>query len=148
MTCQGLVKNYEQLIVTRVLLGVFEAGFFPASTYLITTWYCRFEVQTRMAIFYAAACIASAFSGVLAAAIENMDGISGVRGWRWIFILEGIATVVAGALTPWILPDSPGSCSFLNNDQKNFILRRLESDSGANGTKIGVSEPFDRKYLM
>jgi MFS family permease len=47
MTLQGVIQNYHHLIITRVLLGFFEAGFFPAATYLLTTWYCRFEVQTR-----------------------------------------------------------------------------------------------------
>ncbi|KAF9888592.1 hypothetical protein FE257_008524 [Aspergillus nanangensis] len=147
MTCQGLVKNYHHLIVTRVLLGVFESGFFPAASYLVTTWYCRFEVQTRMAVFYAAASIASAFSGLLAFAIEKMNGVGGLEGWRWIFIIEGIATVLVAVCTPWLLVDSPESCSFLSPEEKQFITQRLAHDSGHTGTEVGTSEKFEWAYL-
>ena len=90
---QGIIKDYNGLIITRTLLGLTESGFFPAATYLLTTWYCRFELQTRLAVFYSAASLAGAFSGLLAFAIQKMDGIAGLEGWRWIFILEGILTV-------------------------------------------------------
>lgn len=86
MTLQGIVQGYNGLIITRTLLGVFEAGFFPAATYLLTTWYARFEVQTRLAIFFSAASLAGAFSGLLAFAIEKMDGVGNYSGWRWIFV--------------------------------------------------------------
>lgn len=66
MTLMSLVNTYEQLIVCRVLLGMCEAGFFPAAAYIVTTWYCRFEVQRRMSVFYSASAMAGAFSGILA----------------------------------------------------------------------------------
>lgn len=72
MTLQGIVQGYYGLIATRVMLGVCEAGFFPAATYVVSTWYCRFEVQRRLAVFYSAAALAGAFSGLLAYAIINM----------------------------------------------------------------------------
>lgn len=84
MTCQGIVKDYKQLYVTRILLGLTEAGFFPAASYLLTTWYCRFEVQTRLAVFFSAASMAGAFSGLLAFGIEKMNGVAGLEGWRWM----------------------------------------------------------------
>jgi MFS family permease len=90
MTLQGIVKGYNGLIVTRTLLGLSESGFFPAATYLLTTWYCRFEVQTRLAIFFSAASMAGAFSGLLAFAIENMDGVAGLGGWRWYVLTESL----------------------------------------------------------
>lgn len=66
MTLQGIVKSYEGLIATRLMLGVAEAGFFPAAAYTITTWYCRFEVQSRLSVFYSASAMAGGFSGILA----------------------------------------------------------------------------------
>lgn len=84
MTMQGLVQNYHGIIITRTLLGLTECGFFPAATYLLTTWYCRFEVQTRLAVFFSAAAMASAFSGLLAFAIDKMDGVGNLEGWRWM----------------------------------------------------------------
>ncbi|KAM0717210.1 hypothetical protein Q7P37_007062 [Cladosporium fusiforme] len=147
MTLQGIVETYEHLIVTRVLLGLFESGFFPAATFLITCWYCRFEVQTRMAVFFSAASLASAFSGLLAAAIVNMDGIAGLGGWRWIFILEGIVTVVVGAALYWILPDSPQSASWLEPWEQQYLIRRLAADSGTKGGRVQTSESFQWRYI-
>ena len=74
MTLMGIVKSYEGLLAARFFLGVAEAGFFPAATYLLTIWYKRYEVQRRMAVFYAAATLAGAFSGLLAFGIEHMRG--------------------------------------------------------------------------
>ena len=78
MTLQGIVQNYHGLIITRTLFGLTESGFFPAATYLLTTWYCQFEVQTRLSIFFSAASMAGAFSGLLAFAVEKMDGVAGL----------------------------------------------------------------------
>lgn len=129
-----------------MLLGLFESGFFPAASYLLTTWYCRFEIQTRMAVFFSSASLASAFSGLLAAAIVNMDGIAGLSGWRWIFILEGIVTVLVGAVLYWILPDSPQSAGWLEPWEQRYITHRLECDSGTGG-RVHTSEGFQWRYL-
>jgi MFS family permease len=134
--------------VTRVLLGLFESGFFPAATFLLTTWYCRFEVQTRMAVFFSAASLASAFSGLLAAAIVNMDGIARLAGWRWIFILEGIVTVVAGAVLYWVLPDSPQSAGWLEPWEQQYLINRLAQDTGTKGGRVQTSESFQWSYII
>lgn len=113
--------------MTRVLVGLAEAGFFPAATYLLTTWYCRWEVQTR--IFFSAASLAGAFSGLLAFGIQHMAGNAGLGGWQWIFILEGVLTVLVGFAIPFVLPDSPNTVRFLTPAEKEIINHRLEEDS-------------------
>lgn len=148
VTLQGIVQTYNHLIVTRVLLGATEAGLFPAATYLLTTWYCRWELQTRMAIFFSAASLAGSFSGLLAFGLQHMDGLGGLAGWRWIFIIEGILTVVVGTSIPWVLPDSPATAKFLSPPEKEFIAGRLSQEmgqlkSGADGHR----EKFEWKYL-
>lgn len=140
MTCQGVVQNFSGLVVTRTFLGFFEAGFFPASTYLLGEWYCRFEIQWRLSIFFSAASLAGAFSGLLAFALDKMDGLGNLAGWRWIFIIEGIATVVMGASVPWTLPDSPKTASFLSQNQKHLILSRLRQDSGMNAGAVETED--------
>lgn len=147
LTLQGIVKSYSGLLATRFFLGMAEAGFFPAATYLLTTWFCRWELQTRMAIFFSAASLAGAFSGLLAFAIQHMDGIAGLRGWRWIFILEGILTVLIGASIPWLLPDSPDRAKWLTEDEKNIIKTRLRYDAGTAGHRAEDQNSFKWKYL-
>ncbi|EEY20081.1 inner membrane transport protein yfaV [Verticillium alfalfae VaMs.102] len=148
VTLQGIVRSYEHLIVARVLIGVTEAGFFPAATYLSTTWYCRWELQTRMAIFFSAASLAGGFSGLLAFGIQHLDGVGGLSGWRWIFIIEGILTVLVGVFIAWILPDGPRSASFLTAEEKCFLFARMQHEIGlSDGEGDNHDQKFDWKFL-
>jgi MFS family permease len=111
MTFSGFCSNFAGLMVCRVLLGVFEAGFFPGAVWIISSWYPPKMTQFRMSMLYCAAAMSGAFSGLFAAAIAKMSGVAGYNGWRWIFIIEGILTVVLGASAYFILPDSPAHSS-------------------------------------
>ncbi|RXW19666.1 hypothetical protein EST38_g6179 [Candolleomyces aberdarensis] len=97
----GFVPNWGLLSLCRALLGVFEAGFFPALVFIITTWYKRHEVQKRLAVFYLSSIVIAGFSSILAYAITFLKGKGGLGGWQWIFIIEGILTIVLGIFT-WI----------------------------------------------
>lgn len=143
MTLMGLTNSYEGLVVARVFLGVTEAGFFPAATYLLTIWYKRYELQSRMAIFYAAASMSGAFSGLLAYAIEQMDGVSGLAGWKWIFILEGLAPIAVSLILYFLLPDKPETARFLSPKEREFVVNRIARQGGArmmNDDKISMSQ--------
>ncbi|KAK4615392.1 hypothetical protein CLAFUW4_10734 [Fulvia fulva] len=141
MTMHGVVQTYGQLCAVRTLLGLCESGFTPAAQYLLSCWYARFEFQTRVALFFSAATLAGAFSGILAYAIQKMDGTAGYEGWRWIFILEGIATVAVGACVKFVLPDAPRECTFLTEREKTIIERRIQEDAG---TKEGENDHNDK----
>ncbi|KAI9043582.1 putative MFS transporter [Aspergillus affinis] len=122
MTLTGVVKNFAGLMVTRVLLGAFEAGFFPGAVYLCTFWYMPKDLATRLACFYCASALSGAFSGLLAAGIAQMNGVGGYEGWRWIFILEGLATVCLGCASFFLLIDSPRlSGRWLDPDEIRFL---------------------------
>ena len=131
MTLMGLTTSYHGLIAARIFLGVTEAGFFPAATFLLTLWYKRYELQSRMSIFYAAASLSGAFSGLLAFAIEKMDGVAGLAGWQWIFILEGLIPVAVSAFLYFLLPDRPQTASFLTPEERNFVVKRIAFHSGS-----------------
>ncbi|KAL3467938.1 major facilitator superfamily domain-containing protein [Aspergillus heterothallicus] len=122
MTCTGLVNNYGSLMAVRVLLGIFEAGFFPGAIYLCSYWYMPKDLALRISYFYCASALSGAFSGLLAAAIAEMDGIGGYEGWRWIFIIEGLATVVLGAACFFFLIDTPALASrWLEPDEIQYL---------------------------
>jgi MFS transporter, ACS family, DAL5 transporter family protein len=72
----------------RIILGAFEAGYFPGCAYLLSTWYTRYELQKRNAVFFLIGSMASALSGILAYGIIQMDGLGGLSGWRWIFVVR------------------------------------------------------------
>ncbi|QPC70580.1 hypothetical protein HYE68_001332 [Fusarium pseudograminearum] len=126
----GLVHNVEGLIACRVLLGFFEAGIVPGCIYLIGMYYKRYEVQWRMSIFFSASIVAGAFSGLLAFAIAKMHDVGGLEAWRWIFILEGLLTVIVGIIAKWWIPDWPETASFLNEEERARLVGRLADDSG------------------
>ncbi|RYP03740.1 hypothetical protein DL764_004915 [Monosporascus ibericus] len=122
MTCTGLVKDFGGLMTTRVLLGIFEAGFFPGAIYLCSHWYMPKDLSTRISYFYCASALSGAFSGLLAAAIAQMDGVAGLEGWRWIFIIEGLATVVLGIACFFLLVDTPAlSTRWLESEEIRYL---------------------------
>ncbi|KAH8703430.1 putative MFS transporter [Talaromyces proteolyticus] len=131
MTTMGLVHNFAGLMATRWFLGLAEAGLFPGISYYLSCWYKRSEFGIRMAIFFSAAALAGSFGGLLAAAISNMDGIGGKAGWSWIFILEGLATIVLGLLSFWLVVDFPDNATFLSDADRKRVLRRLALDQQA-----------------
>lgn len=106
--------------------------------FIISRWYLANETQVRVALFYTSSALAGAFSGLLAFAITKMDGLAGVAGWRWIFIVEGIATVVAGIATFFVLVDSPTlSTGWLAPEEIRYLnLRQIVAQG--NATTKGV----------
>ena len=80
----------------RIFLGLTEAGLFPGVTYYISLWYKRDEQARRVAIFFSAATVAGAFGGLLAFAIENMEGIAGLHGWAWIVCAPSCLVSIRG----------------------------------------------------
>ncbi|KAF8161231.1 major facilitator superfamily domain-containing protein [Crassisporium funariophilum] len=126
----GFVPTWGWLVFCRVWLGVFEAGFFPALVFIITTWYKRHEVQKRLAVFYLVSIVFGGFSSLLAFGIAFLKGKGGLNGWNWIFIIEGIFTIVLGVLTWLFVPDFPDRSRFLTEEQRKLILDRVEADRG------------------
>lgn len=139
---QGFVQNYAGLLTTRFFLGVFEAGMFPGCFYLIGMWYKRTEVQKRISFFFSSTSLAGAFGGLIAAAIGKMDGLQGYRGWRWIFILEGLLTVIVSFWFFFVISDFPEEAKFLTEEERAFVKARLAADVGesARDEKMGVRE--------
>ncbi|KAK9470246.1 MFS general substrate transporter [Dipodascopsis tothii] len=127
---QGLVQNYSGLLATRFFLGVAEAGMFPGCFYLLAMWYRRVESQVRYSFFFASTSLAGAFAGLLASAIGKMQGMRGYNGWRWIFILEGVATAVLGLIFFFCIADFPEEAKFLDDNERKFVKIKLEMDVG------------------
>lgn len=88
---QAGMENTNQLYAFRFLVGLFESSFSPVMTYLIGSWYTKTEMAKRMALFMMTAPFGTAFSGYLQAAVyNNLDGVHGIEGWRWLYIVTGV----------------------------------------------------------
>ncbi|KAK5323449.1 hypothetical protein LTR93_005503 [Exophiala xenobiotica] len=137
---QGFCHSWGALLACRVLLGFLEGGLIPAAMFLISVWYTRYEAHTRLASFYVVGIASTGVSGLLAYGIENMDGDAGLEGWRWIFIIEGIATVFCGIAAYFFLVDLPERATtrglfgllppFLTAAEASLIHARIERDRG------------------
>ncbi|KAK7748332.1 hypothetical protein SLS62_008700 [Diatrype stigma] len=117
-----------------------EAGFFPAVLYHYAFWYKPQELPQRVAIFYAVGQLSSALSGLLAYAISFMDGLGGLSGWRWLFLLEGLPAIVLAFVALWGLPDYPETAKFLTEEEWAFLRGRLAKTAPRGDAKHWDSE--------
>ncbi|KLO13926.1 MFS general substrate transporter [Schizopora paradoxa] len=139
----GFVRNYGQLVACRVILGVFEAGLAPGMAYYLSSWYKKSELGTRVAIYCTAATLAGAIGGLLAAGISRMNGVAGKPAWAWIFIIEGGFTILIGIVSFWVLQDFPVSAKFLTEDERQFVIQRLQRDQQFSA----AGEKFEMRFL-
>ncbi|KAK7061707.1 MFS general substrate transporter [Favolaschia claudopus] len=135
-TLTALVHNFGALIAIRLALGICEGGLLPGIILYLSTIYKPHEFQLRVGIFYASASLSGAFGGLLASAILNMDGIGNLAGWRWIFVLEGLATVLASFIAAYFLPASISEAKFLTEEEKEFALARFHRVETVTSTTI------------
>ncbi|KIY43555.1 MFS general substrate transporter [Fistulina hepatica ATCC 64428] len=133
---QGFTHNFGGLVACRWFLGMFESGMFPGCFYLLAMWYRRGESQKRYTFFFCSTTLAGAFGGLLASAIGQMQGLRGYRGWRWVFIIEGIVTCVLGIAWYFFLPDFPEESKFLTPEEREFVKERLRADVGSSAHAV------------
>ncbi|KAI1362954.1 retrograde regulation protein 2 [Xylaria arbuscula] len=141
----GFVKSFGSLIATRVLLGFFEGCLFPSITLCLCNWYKREELGLRIALIFIASALAGAFGGLLAWGVFHLDGVSNLAGWRWLYILEGLITVVWAGFCTFLLPQNYETAYFLSDEQKTLMRERaeeMEAYSGGSGhyTKKDIKE--------
>jgi MFS family permease len=129
--CTAVVKTYGQLLAVRAVLGAAEAVFFPGAIYYLSAWYTKMELGKRIAGLYIAQQVGNAFGGLFAAAILQLDGAHNIRGWQWLFIIEGSATVGIGIICACIMPEFPHNSRILSQTERDFAVWRIESEAGA-----------------
>lgn len=146
-------QNFSHLIAVRFFLGISEAPFFPGVFYLLSCWYTKKELALRFAFLYSGLVLATAISGLLAAGIfAGMGGVAGLAGWRWLFILEGAASLLLGFVAFVVLPDFPASKTkdwLLSPEEKEVAITRMMRDAVSNqednkslwhGLKLAVTD--------
>ena len=134
----------------RLLLGAAEAGFFPGVILYLTYWFPR-EYRARIVGMFTVAIPVSSFLGSpISAALLGVDGWLGLRGWQWMFIMEGAPAVLLGLFCLFVLSDKPSSARWLGSDQKSWLTGKLQSEHG--GTKrvgkIGLWKVLWNKYVL
>ncbi|RAK95926.1 MFS general substrate transporter [Aspergillus ibericus CBS 121593] len=126
--CMAATKNFAGIMCVRVFLGFAESPFFSGALLLISSWYKPSEIAVRVAIVYCGNTIANGFGSMFAAGVmSGLNGKGGLEGWRWLFIIEGAGTMVAGILAVALLPDFPrsGQRKWLSEQEQRFAEWRL-----------------------
>lgn len=111
----------------------------PGCSYLLTMWYKPAEILQRYAIYLNAVTLAGAFGSLLASGISQMNGVRGYAGWQWIFIIEGIATVVVAIATFFLIPAFPREATWLSPEERDFMHARLAAEQPANDAPARVA---------
>ncbi|KAI6045741.1 major facilitator superfamily domain-containing protein [Pisolithus marmoratus] len=123
---QGFVASYTGLLLCRFFLGFTQGGVFPGVVLYLSSFYPGEMLQMRITAFFGSASLTGAFSGLLAAAITQMDGTGGKPGWAWIFIIEGLFTVAIGIFSFLVLPRSPETAHFLSSEERCCVVAKLK----------------------
>lgn len=124
----ALVQGPNTLYVLRFLLGAAEAGFFPGVMLYMTYWIPAAYRARFVAIFMVAVPMASFIGSPISALLLQADGVLGLRGWQWLFILEGLPTVVMGVVCLWYLTDRPEQAKWLSAEQREWLFQRMERE--------------------
>ncbi|KAH7361718.1 major facilitator superfamily domain-containing protein [Plectosphaerella cucumerina] len=147
----GFVKDYQSLVALRFVVGLLEAGFAPGVLLLISSWYKKKEQSQRFAVYISAAILSGAFGGIMAGAIaDNMEGAHGIRGWRWLFIIGGLLSVIFAAIAVVVLPDFPATTSRrkFTERERDLAILRLQHDEMTvrmdDGPKMGHWTAFKK----
>ncbi|RDK03408.1 MFS transporter [Paraburkholderia lacunae] len=125
----AFVTTPWQFYGIRLMLGVFEAGFFPGIILYLTYWYPSQRRGRVTGLFLFGMPITGVLGGPLSGMVmSGMEGLGGMHGWQWLFLVEGLPTVLLGLLLYRMLPDKPGRAPWLNDAEKALVQSVLDSD--------------------
>ncbi|KAL2847871.1 major facilitator superfamily domain-containing protein [Aspergillus pseudoustus] len=127
--CTAAVSNLAGLYAARFMLGLAEAGMFPAIILQLSYWYRPDEIAVRLVSLYCVGNVSGIIGGLLAYAFNGVSGAGGISGWQWLFIVEGAVTILMGFLVWIFLPDFPATTKWLTDTEKAFLQARLPRSS-------------------
>ncbi|MDR5758882.1 MFS transporter [Caballeronia sp. LZ035] len=146
---QTTVSTPTQFYILRFLLGAFEAGFYPGVILYLTYWYPSQRRARAFGTFMSASAIAGVLGGPLAGWImTSMNGMNGMHGWQWLFVIEGIPSVLAGIFAFFYMTDKPEQARWLSDAEKRVVQDALERDNAAMGERgHSVRELFTNRKV-
>jgi MFS family permease len=130
-TLSGNTTNFAGMVAIRFCIGFVEAAFLPGALLILSKWYTRRELTLRNAILFCGNLISNAFSSLVGAAVlSNMEGVLGHEAWRWLYWIEGAATMVIAISAIFILPDLPHNSRGFTEEERAVAVLRMTEDVG------------------
>jgi MFS family permease len=127
--CMMFVQSEFWFYTLRFLIGVMEAGFVPGVLYFFTQWYPSTRRARVNSYFKSSICLCGIVGGPIAGLIlAHFDGAMGMAGWRWLFLLEGIPSVILGCVVFWLVKDRIQDVTWLNAQEKQVVLDRMAKE--------------------
>lgn len=130
-TAMCLVNGESTYFIVRFLLGAAEAGFFPAILFYLTLWFPAAQRVTVLGIFILAQPVSNALGAPVSGLLLQMDGVMGLQGWQWLYIIEGIPAIALGLLTPILMTDRPRDAKWLDADERNWLTATMDAELAA-----------------
>lgn len=122
------VQGETSFYAVRVLLGAAEAGFFPGIIFYLTLWFPAVYRARIIGWFMVAIPLSTVFGAPLSSALLYVDGLGGLHGWQWLFILEAVPALVLAIITWFYLTDRPADATWLQTEERTWLMRRLEEE--------------------
>jgi D-galactonate transporter len=143
------VRSAGAFMGARVLLGIAEAGFFPGIVLFFTYWFPASERAKAGAWFMAASPIAVIVGAPLSTWVMGLHGVAGLRGWQWLFLIEGLPAVALGVVVWNVLTDSPKNAEWLAPEERAWLERRMAEDRAVRDAsgKASIDEAFTSRAL-
>lgn len=127
--CMAFVVGPNSLYVMRFILGAAEAGFFPGAILYLTYWLPSQYRGRILATFTVSIPLATFLGSPLSVSLLQLDGTLGLRGWQWLFVLEGVPTILLGIICLFVLTDKPAQASWLTVEQREWLTGRMEAEA-------------------
>ena len=139
-SCMMFVTGPVGFGLLRVLLGIAEAGFFPGIILYLSYWFPARERARATALFMVAGPVAGIVGNPVSGAIlQFTDGVGGLAGWQWLFLLEGVPAVALGVVTLYYLADRPAQAHWLTPPERDGLARRMEGEEERRGRRHGLT---------
>lgn len=143
----AFIHTARQFYLVRFLVGAAEAGFLPGVIVYLTHWF-RYEDRAKaVAFFYAANPLSYVIGSPLAGVLMGLTWL-GMRGWRWLFIIEGIPAIIFGVITIWYLTDWPAQAKWLPDQERDWITNELQREKQAKKRSYGTWEALRHRDVL
>lgn len=142
--CGAAAHNYQTLLVSRIFLGIFEATIGPSLMLISSQWYTKSESAPRFSFWYLGLGLGQIIGGLVSYGFQHMGPNAQLAGWRTMFVVLGLITVLVGASVIVFLPDTPMKAKWLSDDEKVALLKHVSvNKTGVENRKFRLKEVFE-----